>query len=218
VPLAPKVAETLRVLLERHGTVVEKPPNRSPEKVRAVKKHLLFVLFLCGLQGAGSAQAQSQTHRARLKQPAQIQGYPCAKGYAWFFDDGRLNRCTVSVETAFGEARIPAGSFIALNSDGTPAFVQMAHNAPILGVTCLGGSWFGPSEGAMAGFYPSGKLKECYLAGDQTVQGVPCMNGGIFGDGLGLGAVFHETGKLKSCKLARDFGTWHKGDRFTQAP
>ena len=70
----------------------------------------------------------------------------------------------------------------------------------------------------MVGFYPSGKLKECYLAGDQTVQGVPCMNGGIFGDGLCLGAVFHETGKLKSCKLTRDFGTWHKGDRFTQAP
>ena len=67
------------------------------------------------------------------------------------------------------------------------------------------------------GFYPSGKLKECYLAGDQTVQGVPCLNGGIFGDGLGLGAVFHENGKLKSCKLAKEFGGQRKGERFIQA-
>lgn len=157
-------------------------------------------------------------HRQTLHAPTEIQGYPCAKGFAWFFADGRLNRCTVSVETAFGEVRIPAGTYIALNPDGTPAFIQMSHNAPILGVTCMGGSWLGPGEGAMVGFYPSGKLKECYLAGDQSVQGVPCMSGGIFGDGLGLGAVFHEGGKLKSCKLAKDFGGQRKGERFVQAP
>ena len=185
-----------------------------------MNKNLLFVIFfLCGVQSSlcGCAQAQSQTHRARLKQPAQIQGYPCAKGFAWFFVDGRLNRCTVSEETTFGEARIPAGTYIALNPDGAPAFVQLPHNASILGMTCMGGSWLGPGEGAKVGFYPSGKLKECYLAGDQTVQGVPCLNGGIFGDGLGLGAVFHENGKLKSCKLAKEFGGQRKGERFIQA-
>jgi len=67
-------------------------------------------------------------------------------------------------------------------------------------------------------FYPSGKLKQCYLAGDQMVQGVPCMSGGFFGDGRGGGAKFHESGKLASCKLTKDFGAWHKGDRFVQAP
>jgi hypothetical protein len=34
----------------------------------------------------------------------------------------------------------------------------------------------------MTTFYPSGKLKQCWLAKDQVVQGVPCMNGGILGD------------------------------------
>jgi hypothetical protein len=106
-----------------------------------MNKNLLFVIFfLCGVQSSlcGCAQAQSQTHRARLKQPAQIQDYPCAKGFAWFFVDGRLNRCTVSEETTFGEARIPAGTYIALNPDGAPAFVQLPHNASILGMTCMG--------------------------------------------------------------------------------
>jgi hypothetical protein len=70
----------------------------------------------------------------------------------------------------------------------------------------------------MVAFYPSGKLKQCYLAGDQMVQGVPCMSGGFFGDGRGGGAQFHENGKLKSCKLTKDFGAWHKGDRFVQTP
>jgi hypothetical protein len=183
-----------------------------------MKKNLCFALLFCGLQSAGYAQPQPQLHRSTLDQPAEIQGYPCAKGYAWFFDGGRLNRCTVTREIPFGEARIPAGSYIALHPDGTPDYVQMSHDAPILNMTCQGGGILGPGEGAVVAIYPSGKLKQCYLAGDQTVQGVPCMSGGFFADGRGGGAMFYENGKLQSCKLTRDFGTWRKDDRFRQAP
>jgi len=178
---------------------------------------VLFILSLFSLQSVVCAAALPHTYRKTLDQPTEIQGYPCDKGYAWFFDDGRLNRCTVMREIPFGYTRIPAGTYLALNPDGTPSFIQMSHNAPILGVTCLGGSWLGPGEGAMVAFYPSGKLKQCFLAGDQVVQGVPCMNGGFFGDGRGGGAQFNENGKLASCRLTKDFGTWHKGDRFVQA-
>jgi antitoxin component YwqK of YwqJK toxin-antitoxin module len=94
----------------------------------------------------------------------------------------------------------------------------MSHDAPILGMTCMGGSLLGPGEGSVVAFYPSGKLKQCYLAGDQVVQGVPCMSGGFFGDGRGGGTMFNENGKLKSCKLTKDFGAQHKGDRFVQGP
>ncbi len=190
----------------------------SSFRIGAMKKSLLLACVLCGLQGAATAGALPHTSRKTLDQPTEIQGYPCARGFAWFFDDGRLNSCAITREIPFGEARIPAGSYIALNPDGTPGLVQMSHNAPILDMTCMGGSWLGPGEGSVVAFYPSGKLKQCYLAGDQTVQGVPCMNGGFFGDGRGGGAQFHENGKLKSCKLTRDFGTWRKGDRFHQAP
>jgi hypothetical protein len=178
----------------------------------------LILVLLCGLQCAACAGAAPHANRKTLDQPAEIQGYPCDKGYAWFFDDGRLNRCTVTREILFGEARIPAGSYIALHPDGAPDFVQMSHDAPILGMTCSGGSLLGPGEGSVVAFYPSGKLKQCYLASDQTVQGVPCESGGLFGDGRGGGAKFHENGKLASCKLTKDYGGMHRGERFVQGP
>jgi hypothetical protein len=182
----------------------------------AMRKNLLLAALLFGLQGFVWAQPQSS--RKALAQPTEIQGYPCAKGYAWFFADGKLERCAVTRAVAFGEATVPSGSWITLLPDGKPRLAQLKQDAKVAGVTCMGGSWLGPGEGATTAFYPSGKLKQCYLAGDQTVQGVPCTNGGLFGDGMGGGAEFYENGKLKSCKLTRDFGALHKGERFTQAP
>jgi hypothetical protein len=100
-------------------------------------KAILLVFALCSLSCPVRANgALPHVNRKTLDQPTEIQGYPCAKGFAWFFDDGRLNRCTVTREIAFGEARIPAGSYIGLHPDGTPDIVQMSHDAPILGMTC----------------------------------------------------------------------------------
>jgi hypothetical protein len=180
---------------------------------------LFFLLFLCGLRCAFCAGGPPHTYRKTLDQPTEIQGYPCARGYAWFFDDGRLNRCTVTREILFGEARIPAGSYIALNPEGTPNLVQMSHDAPILGMTCMGGSWLGPSEGSVVAFYPSGKLKLCYLAQDQTVQGVPCAPSSFWASltGVNPGVLFDESGKLRACKLTKDYGGQHKGERFVRA-
>lgn len=164
------------------------------------------------------ATSQPQSVRKTLDQPTELQGYPCAKGYAWFFADGALHRCTVAREMPFGEAAIPSGSLIALTRAGKPDFVQLSHDTVIAGSKCGGGGWLGVAEGPTASFFPSGKLKQCFLASDQVVQGVPCGNGGFFGDGMGGGAKFREDGKLKSCKLTRDFGKWRAGERFVQAP
>jgi hypothetical protein len=129
-----------------------------------------------------------------------------------------LNRCTITRETAFGEVRIPAGTYIALNPDGTPSFIQMSHDAPILDMTCQGGSWLGSGEASVVVFYPSGKLKLCYLAGDQSVQGVPCAARGLIVSlsGVDPGVLFYESGKLQACKLSRDYGAQRKGERFAQ--
>jgi len=183
-----------------------------------MRKTIFVALFLYGLANSGWAAPSPHTTHKTLNKPSEIQGYPCAKGDAWFFDDGRLNRCSVAREIQFGEARVPAGSYIDLYPDGTPNFVQMSHDAPVLGMTCKGGSLLGPGEASVVAFYPSGKLKQCYLASDQVVQGVPCMNGGLFGDGRGGGVTFLESGKLKSCKLTRDFDAFRRGDRFVQVP
>jgi hypothetical protein len=190
----------------------------QPILEKAMNKNVLFVLLLCGLQSAAYAQIQTQSHRKTLDQPTEIQGYPCDKEYAWFYAAGRLQRCLVSREIAFGEAKVPVGSIVELLPDGMPKYAMLSHEAPVAGILCMGGSWLGPGEGATTAFYPSGKLKQCFLAGDQTVQGVPCMKGGILGDGTGSGAEFHENGKLKSCKLTKDFGGQRKGERFLQTP
>lgn len=179
----------------------------------------LFFVFFCALSCAGRAGAQPQTYHKMLAQPTEIQGYPCAKGHAWFYQSGKLQKCTVTREMPFGEITIPAGSWITLREDGKPWDVQMSHDAPALGLVCQGGSILGPSEGSVVGLYPSGKLKVCFLAHDQPVQGVPCARGGIVASmsGVDPGVYFYESGKLKSCKLAADYGGYHKGDRFHQA-
>ena len=85
-----------------------------------MSKNSVYALLFIGLQVAYCARPQPQSHRSTLQLVAEIQGYSCAKGYAWFFADGRLHRCTVVRQTKFGEARIPAGSIIAIHPDGTP--------------------------------------------------------------------------------------------------
>jgi hypothetical protein len=183
-----------------------------------MKNHLVFSLLICNLLCAVCAVSQPATQRRTLQAPEEIQSYPCDKGYAWFYADGALNRCTLSHESAFGEALAPRQSIIVLTPDGKPQFLLPSHDIWIAGNNCAGGSWFGPAEGSSAAFYPSGKLKQCFLVHDQDVQGVPCMNGGIFGDGSGGGVQFHESGKLASCKLSKAFGAKQREERFVQAP
>ena len=179
-----------------------------------MKKTIIFTVLLCSLLCAASAASQSQTVRKKLDRPTEIQGYPCAKGFAWFYADGKLNRCTISRQIDFGEAKIPIGSIIALRPDAKPDFVQLSDDTQIAGIICRGGSWQGPAGGSTTAFYPSGKLKQCFLAGGQEVQGVPCMNGGLIGDGRGHAAQFSEDGKLQSCKLTKDFRGWRRGELF----
>jgi antitoxin component YwqK of YwqJK toxin-antitoxin module len=167
------------------------------------------------------------THRTKLKQDTEIQGYPCAKGYTWFYADGKLSECAVSQETQYGDALIPRGSVIYLTPDGRTEIAMLQHNTEIADVKCSGGNWLlGPSEGAMTSFYPSGKLKLCYLAGDQMVQGVPCRHEeSILGVAYGIAVKhpndpdieFYESGKLKSCTLTKDFGGKRRGEHFQQA-
>jgi len=200
----------------------------SAGKESAMKKLGWLVAVCVLLVGVGYGVAQTAhprpvTHRTKLKQATVIQGYPCDKGYTWFYADGKLESCAVSKEFMFGEAKLPVGSILALEWTGAPKYAMMEHNSEVAGVKCSGGNWLlGPSEGAVTVLYPSGKLELCYLAGDQVVQGVPCMTAGfigLFGDGARRdgGAKFYESGKLESCTLAKDFGGKRRGDHFQQA-
>lgn len=96
----------------------------------------------------------------------------------------------------------------------------MSRSTEIRGYLCDGGGSLGVSEGATVSFYPSGKLKECFLAADQAVQGVPCSRGG-FWVALSNGdpsLKFRQSGRLASCKLSKNYGSQRKGERFEQSP
>lgn len=178
--------------------------------------YFVIGLSITGLPASSTAQALGDTIRRKLAQPIEIQGYPCAKGYAWFYSDGKLQKCTVTREMPYGEITIPAGSWITLTEDGEPWGVQMPHDAAMLGLTCQGGSFLGPSESSVVAFYPNGKLKDCYLAHDQLVQGVPCSHGGFWTslDGPDPGVHFAPDGKLKRCRLSADYQGHHRGEVF----
>jgi antitoxin component YwqK of YwqJK toxin-antitoxin module len=194
---------------------------------RLVAVCVLLVGVGYGVTQTGNSQSRPVTHRTKLKQDTEIQGYPCAKGYTWFYADGKLSECAVSQETQYGDALIPRGSVIYLTPDGRTEIAMLQHNTEIADVKCSGGNWLlGPSEGAMTSFYPSGKLKLCYLAGDQMVQGVPCRHEeSILGVAYGIAVKhpndpdieFYESGKLKSCTLTKDFGGKRRGEHFQQA-
>jgi len=74
-----------------------------------MRKNALLGVLLCGLSGWGWAAEQPQTSRKKLEQITEIQGYSCAKDYAWFYADGRLERSFVSKDTQFGEVQVPSG-------------------------------------------------------------------------------------------------------------
>lgn len=180
---------------------------------------IFFFLLACGLLAAAdAAEKQPQPTRKKLAQDTAIQGYPCQRGYAWFYQDGKLNRCTVWRATAFGEAQVPAGSIIELWPDGTTNFVMLAHDAVVDGYNGMGGGPLGPAEGAITSFYRSGRLHTIYLVADQTIQGVPCRGGqlGMLTDPINGGnfVEFYENGALRSCKLTRDFGGQKRGHRL----
>lgn len=164
-------------------------------------KSVFFLALMASVGLIASDRERPAVSRQTLDAPRTIEGYPCDRGYAWFFDDGRLSSCKVSVETGFGELRVPKASMIHLTPAGKPLFVFLGRDSIVRGMTCRGGG-----HSYMTAMYPSGKLRVCWLAGDQEVAGVPCGGASFFTDvfGGGAGTVFHENGRLKTCRLSKD--------------
>jgi len=185
----------------------------------------IVVLLVCGLCLASSARSddkRAHTERRRLDKATDIQGYPCKPGYAWFYDGGSLSSCQVAHEVAFGEGTASAGSWITVLPTGEPDFAFLRDDTRIGAVTCRGSAM--GREGISTSFYPSGRLKACFLAADQEIQGVPCEHDGFVSEVFHGDSVveFYENGDLHSCRLSKAAivrgKTFDKGERVHLKP
>jgi hypothetical protein len=129
---------------------------------------------------------------ARLVEPTEIEGYPC-RGWISFHPNGRIEACDLARDTKIVGHRLPEGTRLFLEPDGTLEDVWLGRDTVIDGIPCNGGGKI------MAGFYPDGRLRYAFLVRDTEVQGVPCEASVL------TEVSFHPDGKLAGCKLSRAF-------------
>ncbi len=174
-----------------------------------MKSSPLSAFLICVFLATASLASEPNALRNKVPQDTVIQGFPCARGYAWFYPDGSLNECTVARPITFANDRVPRGSVIQLWPNGAARYLTLPHAALIAGYHVTSGNPPGSPKGAATAFYPSGKLRSFYLFNDQTIQGVPCR--GSQGSFLSASAAnayrvdFYEDGKLQSCQLTQNY-------------
>jgi hypothetical protein len=106
---------------------------------------LLCVPFL--LCAAISSASEPNALRNRILRDTTIQGYPCARGDAWFYPDGSLNQCTLSRSAALGDLPVPRGSVVEFWPNGAAHYLMLQRPAPLAGYKIRGGTRLGLSRG-----------------------------------------------------------------------
>ncbi|MFP5228231.1 MAG: hypothetical protein ACLGXA_11450 [Acidobacteriota bacterium] len=182
-------------------------------------KRLIGLLCLLLVTGVSLCRAsEPNAIRNKVARNTTIQGYPCARGAAWFYPDGALDQCTLSRAAAVGDLRVPRGSVIELWADGGVRYVMLPRAMALAGFRVRGGSQHALSRGVTTAFYRNGELHSFYLVRNQVIAGVPCRGGAwnTFTDPLGGENLveLYPNGKLESCALSRDFGGFRSGERI----
>lgn len=145
---------------------------------------------------------QGRLKKCKLKEPGEVQGYPCQR-WLHFFPDGKLKKFQLAEDHDIQGVAIPKDSTVFLRPNGTLKDCWFSKNVRIQGVPVEGGFMK-----VSTGFHPNGRLRYVFLSEDAEIQGVPCKS-----DWLKQKIVtFHTSGTLKSATLSRDF-SW-KGHKF----
>lgn len=181
-------------------------------------KYVLLLCALFALTVTVCSASEPNAVRNKISHDSTIQGFPCARGAAWFYPDGSLNQCTLSRPAAIGDLRVPRGSVVEFWPSGTAHLLMLPHAGLLAGYRVRGGTRFGLSRGATTAFYRSGELRSFYLVGNQTIQGVPCRGGSwnTLTDPTGseTEVELYPDGKIQSCKLSQNFSGFHAGERI----
>ena len=161
-----------------------------------------FFLFSCMKRESGPVvEMNSYDHRdfgtirvCYLKQPLEIQSWPCKKGKVRYYDNGKLLSCTLDRDHLLRGDSIPPGSRITLFQNGHPKYIRLSAQATIQGYRVAEGSLV--SERIIS-FYGDGKLKEFRPAGNIRVTGVPCSDQ--------RDIELYPGGQLMVCRLNEDY-------------
>lgn len=137
-----------------------------------------------------------------LAAPREVDGVPCREDVR-LSASGKLASCVLDRETAFGAVRLPAGSRVYLDAEGSPKTVFLGADTRIDGHLCRDGH----GHDYMTTFHPDGRLAFCNLREDEVIQGVPCSRSSFWiwvTHRGGAGTSFHVDGKLAECLLSAD--------------
>lgn len=105
-------------------------------------------------------------------------------------------------DITFAGATIPARTTVFYAADGKIEKMFLSRDTVIQGHLCRGGA-----DAWETAFYPSGHLRLCWLAKDETIDRIPCRRATFWADVTGsrVGVWLHEDGHLARCEAARAF-------------
>ena len=128
-----------------------------------------------------------------LKEPANIQGYPCRRGKVRFHFNDSLLSFKSAADIRLANGIIPAGSTIYLYNNGRPENVWLSGDTEIQGYKISSRERL---KGSLLGFYSGGELRKFMPVTDVDVDGISCNHEEY--------VVLYPDGSLMSCHLSRD--------------
>ncbi len=141
-----------------------------------------------------------------LAEDTEIQGFPCKKGYIWFYENWDIEEVRLCAPYEFNNLIIPEGTWIRLYRSENINVCFFLYDVEVEGYVCRGGSM--QREGVMITFHENGRLKCFFPREDTIVDGILCSLSLFHGINL------HDNGRLKSCKLAED--TIINGEKYKE--
>lgn len=144
--------------------------------------------------------------KCKLKETVKISSYHC-RDWIWFHENKKIKQCTIAESFEWGTYKIPSGSIVFFDSNGNVQKVWLSESVVYDGIKC-----YASKNEIEVSFYPSKKMKCCFLAENQIIQGWPCLASTL------NPVCFYENGKLKEFAVsetkALDGKVYKKGTRI----